>query len=95
MSRSIEKMTFEEVFNALNYPCYPTGNHNTDGERYKTLLSKMDIVNELLEEIVIAGGAYDKDKYSIIANPAKQYLTELRYWFNNIVYLQKGEIEND
>ena len=88
-------MTFYEISQALDNPCFPYGDTNIDKERYEIMKNKIDIVDELIQDIENAGEFYKRKEYSIsqIANLSNRYLCGLRDYLNEIEYLPKGENE--
>ena len=96
INRLAEDMTIKDISLALSDPCIPSGDEQLDREKYIVMLSKMDIIKELIEEIIVVGSLYDRKAYSIthIANESNQFLTELRDYINEIEYLPKGEIND-
>lgn len=93
----LNKYTFEDVVNGLLGECYPYGSETYDKERYSNLLNKIDIVENLIEEIIDAGKLYNRSESSIlhISNRANEYLTDLRDLLCDIEYLPPREIEDE
>lgn len=93
----LNEYTFKDIVNGLLGECYPYGSETYDKERYANLLDKINIVENLIEEIIDAGKLYNRSEHSIlhISNRANEYLTYLRDWLCDIEYLPPREIEDE
>lgn len=97
MKNDLKDYPLEDIVNGLLGECYPYGSETYDDDRYSNLLTKISIVDKLIDEIKEAGKLYNRREYSIlrISNKANEYLTDLRDWLNDIEYLPEREIEEN
>lgn len=78
MRRLTEEMTFEEISQVLSDPCFPEGDNLADFERLKIMLKKMDIIDELIQDIENAGRCEIKERMALkIESKANTYFYNL------------------
>ena len=98
MIKAIKEYSVEEIFKALIKPCDPYGSESYDSERYSNLLYKINLIEQLVDEVIDAGRLYNRHEYSIlrISNKANESLATLRDLLCEIEYLPpREEIEED
>ena len=78
-------------------PCDPYGSESYDDERYSNLLYKINLIEQLVDEVIDAGRLYNRHEHSIlrISNKANESLASLRDFLCDIEYLPPREEEED